>query len=355
MFAPLVIGPLTWLVTRPIGGATAQLVREGARVAVRRVASTAAPVIATVGFSALMAGTYATLHAFDMTEESRALPTGVVVVADGVPGLSDAVPGASESTLETRVYAAGHEPLEATSGDQPVDTIAVAGSEAANLGWVTGTEATVGFADGRSETLKVVVLVDEVVPDDVIVARSVIRAHDPSALSGLIPLTGAPPDSTVLAGLGARAVSAVDYVNAESANDWAIVRLVFTLIVGLAVGYTAIAIANTLLMATVDRRRDFAVLRMSGATVGQVLRVVAAEAVLVVGIGSLLGLVVAVIPLTGVVSGLRHYIPETSMVLPVPAVAAVVGACLALALAASLLPARLALRAPATSLTPAAD
>jgi putative ABC transport system permease protein len=85
------------------------------------------------------------------------------------------------------------------------------------------------------------------------------------------------------AAVGARAVPAADYVNDRSARDWAIVRLVFTMLVGMAVGYTAIAIANTLLMATADRRRDFATLRLSGATMGQVLRVVAAEAAVVVG------------------------------------------------------------------------
>jgi putative ABC transport system permease protein len=278
-----------------------------------------------------------------------------VVVPDGVPGLSDAVPGAEASTLESRLYAAGHEPLEATSADQPPDTIVVASSEAANLGWADGTEAAVGFEDGRGETLTVVVQPDEVVPADVIVARSVVRTHDPSALSTLVPVPGVPADSAGLAAVGARAVSAADYVNDRSAREWGIVRLVFTLLVGMAVGYTAIAIANTLLMAMADRRRDFATLRLSGATTGQVLRLVGAEAALVVGIGSLLGLVAAVIALAGVVRGLRHYIPETAIVLPVPAVAAVVGTCLVLALAASLLPARLALRAPATSLAPAAD
>ncbi len=101
------------------------------------------------------------------------------------------------------------------------------------------------------------------------------------------------------------------------------VRLVFTLLIAMSVGYPAIAIANTLMMATATRRRELATLRLSGASVGQVLRVVAAEAALVVAIGTLLGLAAALTALMGVVSGLRDYAPNTPLVLPSPAVAAV--------------------------------
>jgi putative ABC transport system permease protein len=121
-------------------------------------------------------------------------------------------------------------------------------------------------------------------------------------------------------------------------------RLTFILLIGMSVGYTAIAIANTLMMATANRRREFATLRLSGAGVGQVLRVVASEAALVVGIGTLLGIAAALTALMGVVAGLRDYIPDTRLVLPWPPVLAVALICLALALAASLVPARLILR-----------
>ena len=176
--------------------------------------------------------------------------------------------------------------------------------------------------------------------------RDVVRMHDPSALAELIYVDGQQADevNTMLGGLGAKALPAQEYLNAGSAADWRQVRLVFTMLIVMSVGYTAIAIANTLMMATANRRREFATLRLSGANVSQVLRVVAAEAGLVVGIGTLLGLAAALTALMGVVSGLRDYIPDTPLVLPWPAVAAVAGVCLMLALAASLIPARLILR-----------
>ena len=371
LLAPVIVGPVVWLVTRPLAGLTAPtviLVREGARVAKRRVASTAAPVIATVGFTALMAGVYATLHAFDVNEEARALPSPVVVVPDGTPGLTDAVPGASTALLRTTMFATdadgGAYPLVADGIDPAVpgplgppteltaDTIVVEASAADDLGWRAGDDVAVAFMDGHSAQLRVAtVLADELVPADVLVLRDTVRAHDPSALSGPIYVDGQTPEqvNAGLVGLGARAVPSEEYVNAVSAADWRMVRLVFTLLIGMSVGYTAIAIVNTLMMATASRRREFATLRLSGASVGQVLRVVAAEAVLVVGIGTLLGTVAALTALAGVVKGLRDYIPDTPMVLPVPVLAGVVGVCLSLGLLASLVPARLILRQPALS------
>jgi len=380
LLAPVVIPPLVWLVTRPLGGltgATTMLVREGSRVAVRRVASTAAPVIATIGFSVLMAGTYATIHAFDLREESQAVPTGVVVVPDGTPGLSDAataaIPAGVSAYLTTTVFATDADgqrsPLAAdgVDVDSPVheitvrsgsitqlrgDTIAVAESTAANFGWQVGAEAPVTFADGREVALRVVAVVaDESAPGHVMLARGTVRQHDRSALVEAVYVDGQTPETLNdrLAGLGAMAFRAEEFVDTRSAAEWRLVRLSFILLIAMSVGYTAIAIANTLMMATVDRRREFASLRLAGAGVAQVLRVVAAEAALVVGIGTGLGMAAAMTALVGIRSGLRDYIPETQIVLPWPVVGALVGICLVLALAASVLPARFVLRAPAAA------
>ena len=367
LLAPVVISPLAWLVMWPLtrtGSATPTLVRAAVRVSVRRVASTAAPVIATVGFSALMAGAYATLHAFDVNEERGALPAAVVIVPDGTPGLSDAVPGVSTARCDDPVRGgvdgravrlrrtASIRPRRvwtrrpARPGvELPDTTMVVIQSTAEELGWQPGGEVSVGFPDGEFEQVQVLaVRADEVVPGDVLVSRSLVREHDPSALADLTFVDGQPVGELT---------AVLDRNRREGPTSCGVRErgerlrvgdrpLVFALLVGLSVGYTAIAIANTLMMATADRRRDFATLRMAGATVGQVLRVVAVEAGLVVGVGSLFGLVAALVALVGIVSGLRGYIPETPLVLPAPAVAAVVAACLMLALVASVGPARIA-------------
>jgi putative ABC transport system permease protein len=99
-------------------------------------------------------------------------------------------------------------------------------------------------------------------------------------------------------------------------------------------------------MATAGRFRDFAVLRLSGATAGQVVKMVAAESVLVVGIGAVLGMAVAWTAIAGIAWGLTR---DIGVPIPVtmdwPVVFVVVAGCLLLAILTSVVPVRLALRA----------
>ncbi|MFF7993983.1 FtsX-like permease family protein [Kitasatospora xanthocidica] len=142
------------------------------------------------------------------------------------------------------------------------------------------------------------------------------RAHDPSALT---------PSST----------------RAPPTPVGRLVRILLVILIDMWLGYTCLytclAIADTLLMATAERAAGFAVLRLSGATRRQVPGVVAAESALSVGIGTALGLAVALVTL----AGLRSRI---ALDLPWSATALTLGVCLALAPAAGGLPARLALR-----------
>ncbi|MFE4174543.1 ABC transporter permease [Streptomyces sp. NPDC056909] len=121
-------------------------------------------------------------------------------------------------------------------------------------------------------------------------------------------------------------------------------RLGFLLVLGIALLYTGISLANTMVMATSDRVRDLAVLRLAGATKGQVLRLVGAEALMVVAVGGVLGLLVAGLNLTGMWSALGILSVWTSVKIPWTALGAVVAACAVLAVVSSVVPAALALR-----------
>ncbi|MBS2548652.1 FtsX-like permease family protein [Catenulispora sp. NL8] len=107
-------------------------------------------------------------------------------------------------------------------------------------------------------------------------------------------------------------------------------------------GYIAIAVANTLVMTTLSRAREFALLRLVGATPAQVLRMMRTETLMVVLIAVAVGTLVPMLPLTMVSLGLTGS--------PVPSIPpllylAIVAATSALAAAAVLIPTRLALRA----------
>lgn len=81
-------------------------------------------------------------------------------------------------------------------------------------------------------------------------------------------------------------------------------RYGFALVLGIARFCTGISLADTMVMATSDRARDLAVLRLAGATRWQVLGLVAGEALMVVAVGGVLGLLVAGLNLAGLWSAL---------------------------------------------------
>jgi putative ABC transport system permease protein len=93
-----------------------------------------------------------------------------------------------------------------------------------------------------------------------------------------------------------------------------------------------------------------AVLRLAGATPGQVLRTIGAEAVLVTALGAVLAVVAVVPAVAGLVLALRGRNPEVLIVVPWWPVAAIAGACLVIALAASLVPAGVLVRRRAADL-----
>ncbi|MGO4430984.1 FtsX-like permease family protein, partial [Streptomyces sp. MCAF7] len=95
-----------------------------------------------------------------------------------------------------------------------------------------------------------------------------------------------------------------DYARRADAEEDRLVEVFTLLLVAMSAGCTGVAVANTLLMSTADRLRDLRLLRLSGATLRQVLWTVAAETTFVVALGSVLGALTALPSLLGVRAGL---------------------------------------------------
>ncbi|WP_431045549.1 ABC transporter permease [Streptomyces sp. P1-3] len=326
-----------------------------------------APVLATIGFVVLITGnTQTSAHSYT-ARDAAAVRAEAAVVADGTPGLSDAAVDAADGSpiLPTTVYAgptrtaiegagveprsftAVHDRLTVVSGSlaalRAPDTMAVSRSALTSLDGRLGGTAEVTFEDGRTARLRIVaVLADTSAPYGVLLTRAA-RAHDPSALTDVVYRTGSvradlPED------LGAREITVAHAGRADAEEDHLV--WVFTLLlVGMSAGCTGIAVGNTLLMATADRVPDFRVLRLSGATDRQVLWTVAGETTIVVALGTVLGGLVALPSLLGIRAGLSASLGvPVDLVIPWTPVLAAVAGTYTLALAASLLPARAALR-----------
>jgi putative ABC transport system permease protein len=113
------------------------------------------------------------------------------------------------------------------------------------------------------------------------------------------------------------------------------------LMIGVLLAFIAVAAVNSLVMATGERSRELALLRLVGATPRQVTRMIRVEALAVIGFGVLLGLAVAtatLVPFSLAIA--RTPIPS----LPWQVLAGVIAGATVLGLGASELPARSLLR-----------
>jgi putative ABC transport system permease protein len=339
LLSPVLIVPLVRAVARPWRGtATGMLVREGTLTGVRRVASTAAPVLATVGLTVLLAGTVATIEVAAGIDETAKYPAADVLVPDGTPGLSAAAVAAqgAEPALTTRLLITHGDTTAGGNATGRGDGLVLDRFTAEELGSKAGDVVTVRFADGARAELPVAAVDDETsVPQDL------VRKHDPDALTSMIVLKDAAVPVP-----GARSVPIRDFVMEEIDEEGRLVDLFLLALIGLTAGYTAIAVGNTLLMATTARRGEFQALRLAGAGTGQVLRVVSGEALLAVSVGAALGGLVALISLAGVRAAVEDEIGrDIDLVIPWGATAAVTALCAALALTAAALPVLRAARA----------
>jgi putative ABC transport system permease protein len=135
-------------------------------------------------------------------------------------------------------------------------------------------------------------------------------------------------------------VLARDKYQAELDKDLAANGWTSQIIVGVMLVYVVIAAVNTLVMAALARRRELAILRLTGVTRIQVLRMVRLEQALLVGLAMVVGGAIAAATLVPMVKGTTGtatpYIP--------PGGWAVVGGTVLLAGAATMLPVRWVLR-----------
>jgi putative ABC transport system permease protein len=143
--------------------------------------------------------------------------------------------------------------------------------------------------------------------------------------------------------------AAADHLQADRQQTNAEVNY---LAMGLVLAFTAIAVVNTLAMSVAERVREFALLRLAGATRRQVLRMLRTEALSVLLIGTALGSGISLAVLTAFSVGMTGRAAPT--VTPLLYVTVVAVAAL-LALVASAVPGRAALRVRAVTVATAKE
>ncbi|MCR3752931.1 ABC transporter permease [Lentzea californiensis] len=229
-------------------------------------------------------------------------------------------------------------------------TMAVSALQADSNGWKVGDQAEVWLGDGTPATLRIVAIYGRGIGfGDFTVTKDVIEGHTASTgyerilvraepgtdiTTALADVTDRHPGSTVTNTAG---------LTGRLANDLALSAWLNKLLMGIMIGYAAMAAANTMVMAALTRGRELASLRMVGVTRKQVKRMVHAEQSGLLGVSLLIGGSIAALTLISVVRTLTGqsipYVPPLGWV-------SIIGGTTLLALLTTVLPIARLLRVP---------
>ena len=389
MLAPPVVARVTRLLAAPFRrrfGDLGYLAVANTQANARRLAAGIGPLILAIGFSALQLFIPTTTAAaaqdqaragviadYTLTGAGGGLPTEVPGYVQGLPGVA-ATAGALRVGLHASTKMLGDPEvfdytaqglttgrldqvldLDVSAGSLeqlPEGTVAVSDGAAATLGTGMGRTVRVHLPDGQTIEPQVVAVYrrglgfgDLTLPAATILQHSSRQLYD----SVLVRMRDGADREQVLdelralrdryPGLRVQDKGGLSAAQQHSATA-GLVGSAMPLV--LVFGYIAVAVANTLVMTTLSRSREFALLRLVGATPSQVMRMMRTETLMVVLIAVVVGTTVPLLPLATVSQGLTGspipYVPPLLYL-------AIVAAVSALAAAAVLVPTRLALRA----------
>ncbi|WGX97577.1 FtsX-like permease family protein [Nocardioides sp. L-11A] len=226
-------------------------------------------------------------------------------------------------------------------------TMAISRSAVFDAGFGLGSQVRVRFPDGARMRLRVVAVVEDAATlhDDLLLPRRLARAHGakPTGTWFVLPAPGADAARlrTALAGSGAGGgdvLSAEQWITRidRAQRDQNQVGLIA--ILGPTGLYAGIAIANTLLMGSLQRRREFSVTRLVGATAAQVRRMVLAESAMVATAALLLGTAVTVTVAVLLRAPMTAGLDDVPLTVPWASLLAIAGACAAVTVVAAVLP-----------------
>lgn len=322
---------------------SAFLAAANARSNSRRLAAAIVPLALGIGLGLVQVGTQSIIAA-EATTQSHAGVTAELMVTGGASGLSDDAVAAIAQTSGVRAanpvalsqiifsYIQLGDPTSEQYPVQGIDPAATASTM--DLGVVAGTltsltgahtialssdaalAAGVGvgdsvrghLGDGMAVTSKVVAIYTRGLGfGDVTMTNPALLAHTTTGLSNYV-LVGTQPGQLahVQKALDAAGFTVANRSELRAAGDSARDANSLVNLIALAVilGYIAIAVVNTLVMATGERRREFALMQLVGSTRRQVRAMMRTESVMVAVFAAALGILVAAPPLIGISFGI---------------------------------------------------
>ncbi|MFG1922239.1 ABC transporter permease [Cryptosporangium sp. NPDC048952] len=380
LLLPVLMRPVNRLAT--IGrGPIALLARASARFEPRRYASGIAPVLVTIGLAGgTLAGT-TTISAAEAADLRHQVTASLMVVPAGaarlpsesanrlrdLPGVAAAAPVKATSVFDEVDDAAREHtawfvdgaalpdvlrvPVASGSFDDLVDGAAgVSASMAAAHSWRVGQNVALGMGDGGTAQLRIAAVVeDRLGLPEVFLSWDLARAHSATPVPDTVylalkPNAGRDAVGAAAAPLGTVVTVKSHLVTLDEEFD-RLNRLSLLALLGVALVYTAVAVANTQLVAVSDRAGELRALRRIGATRRQVISLVRREGLTVIVTGTAFGLGLTASTLIAVHVALSPVSDAVRTSAPWSVIFAVVASCAAITLAVGSVSARRVLRA----------
>lgn len=331
LLAPILLRPVTWLLTGPMRGSAKAgplLVRENILTSRRRTAAMVAPIVVAVGLVGALLTMQKSGDAAVLARQQQEVQAADVVVPGGsgidartlerltaVPGVrvtpvtsmnirigtaqgeqidslrTNAVPAAALGTAITP-------PVVSGSLASPPENFLVIDEHAAQSDSLSAGDHVVTLlpTGEKVRTVIAAVVARGLNGDDTYVSASLTGAVMPSQVyldstAGVGRPLGEQQTAAVnqaLAGSGAHVLTYGAYLETQRAHAAEQTNNAAVVILGIALAYALIAVANTLIMAMAGRRREFALLGLAGTVRSQIVKVAAAEAAVAVVVGTVL-------------------------------------------------------------------
>ncbi|QNP69812.1 FtsX-like permease family protein [Streptomyces roseirectus] len=236
------------------------------------------------------------------------------------------------------------------------NTVAVSELAADQLGLAPGSALKLTLGDGTPATLTVVAVYSRGLGfGDLTLAHDLVARHVDNPLSASLLVSTSRTHRELANTL--REFPDLDILSPDAADSLQAARQqqnaeVNLLAMGLVLAFTAIAVVNTLGMSVAERVREFALLRLAGATRRQVLRMLRTEALSILLLATALGSGIALAVLSAFSVGMTGRAAPAVAPLVYVTVVAVAGL---LALVATAVPGRVALRVRAVTVATARE
>ena len=338
LLGPLLALPFAWLLGLPLAAFSrgpGMLAHANTRANLRRTASVATPVMLAISLICTILFAKTALQHQTTGQTAKRTTAGYVLQAHDAPGLPHGVAtavrrlpgvaGVSGSIATTVVIAAdgvnlrsfpargveaetlrGVIDLGVSSGslaDLRGEALAVSTASADSFGWRIGDRVHLWLGDGTPATLRVAAtFVRPLGFAEIVLPRALVERHVTQPLDDAVFVKGGPQvdQRRLHAGLQElrRAYPTVEVLTRSdyrhqleaSAKKQSLAVYVLLAVIGI---FCAMALVNAMAMATAERAREFALLRLVGASRRQVRTMIRGETTITIAFGLTLGSIIA--------------------------------------------------------------